>query len=111
RMLRWSIVRAAGRGRDARWLPAYRRFVANMNSRANRSYKPVFYPGAMTLFITADTKFSREDLRLLMRHHVQETHVIAISGNRSGLFGRPAVDELARQLQSALDRAEGKGLP
>jgi hypothetical protein len=77
-----------------------------MNSRANRSYKPAFYPGAMTLFITADTKFSREDLRLLMRHHVQETHVITISGNRSGLFGRPAVDELARQLQVCLELAE-----
>ena len=111
RMLRWSIVRAAGRGRDAHWLPAYRRFVAHMNSRANRSYKPSFYPGVMTLFITADKKYPREDLRLLMRHHVQKALVFTVSGNRSGLFVRPAVDELARQLQSAIELAEGKGPP
>jgi amino acid adenylation domain-containing protein len=106
RILRWSIARAAGLGRTARWLPAYRRFVAHMNSRANRSYKPAFYPGALTLFITADTKFPREDLRLLMRRCAKESRVITLPGVRSGLFVRPAVDELARQLHVCLELAE-----
>ena len=103
RILRWSILRAAGLGRRTRWLPAYRSFVAHMNSRADRSYKPEFYPGTATLFITADTKFPREDLRLLMRHYVQEARVITVPGIRRGLFVPPAVDELARQLQACLD--------
>lgn len=105
RILRWFVARAAGFGRNARWLPAYRRFVAHMNSRANRSYKPGFYPGTLTLFITANTKFPREDLRLLMRRHAQATQVITIPGLRSGLFLKPAVDELATQLQKCMDAA------
>lgn len=106
RILRWSIARAAGLGRKARWLPAYRRFVAHMNSRANRSYKPAFYPGALTLFITADTKFPREDLRLQMRRHARAAQVITVPGVRSGLFVKPAVDELGRQLRVCLELAE-----
>ncbi|HYA78977.1 MAG TPA: hypothetical protein VED19_00540, partial [Candidatus Nitrosopolaris sp.] len=107
RMLRWAIVRATGQQRRARWLPAYRRFVAHMNSRAYRSYKPAFYPGVITLLITADTKFLQEDLRLQMRRHAQEAHIAIIPGNRSELFTRPAVYELARQLQFHLEHLEG----
>jgi hypothetical protein len=108
RMLRWSLIRAAGRGRAVRRLPSYRRFVAHMNGRANRTYTPVRYPGALTLFVTADTKFPREDLRLMMQSYANESRVIAIPGIRSGLFFRPAVDELARQLQSCLVLLEGE---
>ena len=111
RMLRWSIIRAGGLGHNPHRLPAYRRFVAHMNSRANRSYKPEFFPGAMTLFITAESKSPREDLRLVMRRYAQDARVVSIPGHRSGLFVRPAVDELARQLQNALELAEGKGPP
>jgi hypothetical protein len=46
-----------------------------------------------------------------MRHYAKDTQVILLPGNRSGLFARPVVDELARQLQSALALAEGKDLP
>jgi pimeloyl-ACP methyl ester carboxylesterase len=111
RMLRWFIVRSAGLGRSQHSLTAYRRFVGNMNSRANRSYKPAFFPGAMTLFITAETKYPREDLRLAMRRYAQDSRVIPIPGNRSGLFVQPAVDELARQLQGCLELAGGKESP
>jgi hypothetical protein len=82
-----------------------------MNSRANRIYTPKFYPGAATLFVTLETKFPREDPRLLMRRHLQESKIITLPGNRSGLFARPAVDELARQLQGCLELAEKKNVP
>ncbi len=110
RMLRWFIIRAVGLGHSQRSLLAYRRFVANMNSRANRRYQPEFFPGTITLFLTTESKFPREDLRLRMRRYAKETQIISLPGNRSGLFARPAVDELARQLQGALEVAEGKRL-
>lgn len=108
RILRWGLVRAAGLGRNRRWLPAYRRFVVHMNSRAYRSYTPEFYPGTATLFVTAETTFLREDLRLLMRRYAQETKIITLPGDRNGLFIPPAVDELARQLQICLNLVEKK---
>ena len=111
RRLRWSIVRTAGLCRHDHWLPAYRRFVAHMNSRANRTYRPGFFPGALTLFLTADTKIPGEDTRLLMRQHAREAQVISVPGLRSGLFVRPAVEELARKLQQALALAEAKIQP
>jgi len=111
RMLRWAIIRAAGLGRNPRVAIAYRRFVSHMNGRANRHYRPDFFPGAITLFNTVESKFPREDRRLVMRRYAKETQVILLPGNRSGLFARPVVDELARQLQSALALAEGKGPP
>ena len=111
RMLRWAIIRAAGLGRNPRVAIAYRRFVSHMNSRANRRYRPEFFPGSITLFNTVESKFPREDRRLVMRHYAKDIQVILLPGNRSGLFARPVVDELARQLQSALALAEGKDLP
>jgi amino acid adenylation domain-containing protein len=112
RILRWAIIRAAGLGRTPRGVSAYRRFVANMNSRANRRYHPEFFPGTLTLFNTADqSKYPRLDFRLLMRQYAKETRIIPLPGNRAGLFARPVVDELARQLQICLDRVEGKGPP
>ena len=110
RILRWAIIRAAGLGRTPRRVSAYRRFVANMNGRANRRYHPEFYPGTLTLFLTADkSKYPRLDFRLLMRQYAKETRIVPLPGNRTGLFAKPAVEELARQLQSCLDRAEAKG--
>jgi acyl carrier protein len=108
RILRWAIIRAVGLGRGDRWLPAYRRFVAHMNSRADRTYTPALYPGEMTLFVTADTRFPCEDLRLRLRPYAKESRVITISGIRRGLFFRPTVDELAQKLQQAIERAEGR---
>jgi amino acid adenylation domain-containing protein len=102
RMLRWRVIRALGLGRKSSLLPAYRRFVANINSRANRSYRPASYPGEITLFITAGTKFTCEDPRLMMRSLAKTTRVISISGDRAGLFVKPAVDELAEKLQAAM---------
>ena len=106
RMLRWSLIRSVGLGRGPRWLPDYRRFVFNMNGRANRFYRPGFYPGTITLFVPA---ISPNKTNLRMRHHAKDSRVITIPGNHSGLFVRPAVDELARHLQICLQLAEGKG--
>jgi amino acid adenylation domain-containing protein len=108
RRLRWAIGRATGRTRGDRWLPDYRRFVAHMNSRADRAYTPKFYPGAATLFVTVDTKFPGADPRLPMRRHLQTSEVVTLPGLRSGLFVPPVVDQLARQLELALARAEQK---
>jgi len=107
RMLRWSLIRGVGLGRSARWLPDYRRFVFNMNGRANRFYKPSFYPGTITLFVPA---ISPNMTNLRMGHHANDSRVITIPGNHSGLFVRPAVNELARLLQIALELAEGTSL-
>jgi hypothetical protein len=109
RILRWAVMRATVFRRTPRAVSAYRHFVANMNSRANRRYRPEFYPGTLTLFNTADqSKYPRLDFRLLLRPYAKETKIIPLPGNRTGLFARPVVDELARQLQICLDRAEGK---
>ncbi len=102
RILRWSLIRVLGLGRTGRWLPAYRRFVANMNSLADRIYKPKFYPGTVTFFTTVDTRYPKEDRRLMMRRYAQESRVISLSGNRSRLFIKPVVKELALQLQACL---------
>ena len=108
RILRWKIIRAAGMSQSDRRLPNYRRFIANINGRAHRHYKPSFYPGEITLFITADTKFPHEDPRLRAQPLAHHTRVIAIPGERAGLFVKPAVDELARQLQICLKASENK---
>ena len=81
-------------------------------ARANRRYRPEFYPGTLTLFKTADqSKYPPVDLRLVMRQYAKETQIIPLPGNRTGLFARPVVDALARQLQICLDRAEGNSHP
>lgn len=108
RMLRWKMIRGLGAGRGDRWLQSYRRFVAHMNSRANRTYVPQFYPGRITLFLTADTKFRDRDLRLMMRPMAKECRMVTISGIRHGLFMRPGVDELAQKLQEHIEIAEGE---
>jgi amino acid adenylation domain-containing protein len=108
RILRWSVIRAFGLGRSGRSLTAYRHFVANMNALAHRCYQPKFYPGTVTFFTTVDTRYPREDLRLLMRRYAQESRVITLPGNRSRLFVRPVVDELAKQLQACLEQADGQ---
>jgi thioesterase domain-containing protein/acyl carrier protein len=106
RILRWSILRFSGLGRGARWRLGYRRFVADMNFLANRFYQPKPYRGTVTIFIAAEEGRSEEDQRLLMRRYGKDSSVIAIPTSHAGLFTRPAVDELARQLQTCLVSAE-----
>ena len=106
RILRWSILRASGIGRSARWLFGYRRFVANMNIRAGRSYKLKPYPGTITIFLSAETKMPGEDRRLLLRHFAKDSNVVKIPTSHFGLLAKPAVDELAQQLQTCLKSAE-----
>ena len=45
----------------------------------------------------------------MMRPLAQTTRVVKIPGKRSGLFMKPAMDELARQLQDALEISENQG--
>jgi hypothetical protein len=106
RVLRWAIIRAAGFGHSPKGLTAYRHFVASMNSRAFRQYRPGFYPGTIHLFNSVDTKFGRADLRLEMREHAKVSEIISIPGVRATFFVPPMVDEVARQLQNAIDAAE-----
>jgi amino acid adenylation domain-containing protein len=108
RMLRWRVIRALGLGRNDRWLPSYRGFIVKLNGRAHHGYRPSFYPGNLTLFITSATTFHGADPRLMARSLAQSANVIAIAGDRKGLFMKPAVDELAEQLLACLNAVEKK---
>jgi len=77
-----------------------------MNFLANRFYKPKFYPGTITFFISAENKFPGQDRRLLLRRYAKDSVLFTIPTNHVGLFVKPAVDELARQLQTGLESAE-----
>ena len=104
RIIRWRIFRL--RGLKVRQLHAYRRFVAAMTELANRHYHPQFYPGTLTLLLTADTQYRVEDRRKAMTQYARETRICNLAGTRTGLFMHPQVDELARQLQACLDAAD-----
>ena len=106
RILRWSILRACGLGRRARWLPGYRRFVADMNFLASRFYQPKPYPGTIKMFIASQKTISPEDRRLLLCRFAKDSAVVTFATDHLGLFVKPAVDELARQLQTCLESAE-----
>jgi acyl carrier protein/pimeloyl-ACP methyl ester carboxylesterase len=108
RISRWAILRASGLGSRARWLPEYRRFVANMNFLASRFYQPRPYPGTIILFITSWKKFPGGDRRLLMRRYAKDSAVIAVPSNKLGLFVRPTVDALAQRMQSTMETVEAK---
>jgi hypothetical protein len=105
RMLRWIPVRTGGVKPRADQLAAYRHFVAAMAARAFRRYRPPFYPGTITLVQTAETKYRMNDRRPLIARYARDARKVSIPGTRTGLFARPAVDELARQLQACLDQA------
>jgi len=111
RIARWGAIRGVGLGRGSRWLSSYRRFVAHMNSLAARNYRPFHFPGAMHLFITTDTKFPKDDLRLMLRACADKAHIITISGIRRSLFMPPTVDELAQKLQAVLDETDKRIVP
>ncbi|MCL4179100.1 MAG: AMP-binding protein [Verrucomicrobia bacterium] len=102
RILRWSIVRGLGLGRSPRWMPAYRRFVHNMNARARRTYQPEPYAGTLHLLLAAEAQYPGKDLRLVMRDFARETRIVTVPGRRSDLFLPPAVDEVAAQLSTML---------
>ena len=112
-MLIWASIRAVGLCRSRRWLRAYRRFVVSMNGRASRCYKPAFYPGTITLLVSDERNslLPAGDSRLWISHWTRETRTIVIPGKRAGLFARPMVDELARQLQTCLELAEAPAIP
>jgi thioesterase domain-containing protein len=61
RILRWAAVRSAGWGRSPHAMTAYRHFVTNMNSRANRRYRPESYSGAITMFKTQKQNVPGQD--------------------------------------------------
>jgi amino acid adenylation domain-containing protein len=106
RVLRGAVIRALEFGPKARWLPAYRRFIARMNSCAAEAYRPDFYPGTATLFLTTEKNCRDEDNRLRLGRCARETRITKIAGSRPDLFAPPMLNELARQFQSALDDFE-----
>ena len=106
RMIRWRILRL--RGINVHQLQAYRRFVSAMTEFANRHYHPSPYPDTITLMLTADTKYRVADRRKLMSQYARKTRICTIPGTRTGLFMRPQVDDLARQLQACLDAADAE---
>lgn len=106
RILRWAALRGTGLGRRDRWLTSYRRFVAHMCARANRGYTPELYPGKLNMFLTRESKFKREDLRLKLRGFARETSVEYLPGRRAGLFMRPVVDQLAEKIRHAIEAGE-----
>jgi thioesterase domain-containing protein/acyl carrier protein len=105
--LRWKAIRGLGLGQSHRFLSAYRRYVWRTNGHAFRRYRPKVFPGKMTLFISAQTRYDHgDDLRLLLLPMAQTAQVVKIAGTRTGLFQKPMVDELAQQLQKAMDLPE-----
>ena len=106
RILGWTLIRVLRRNRKADWLPDYRAFVAKMNCHSRHNYSPAYYPGTITVFLTADRKAPEGERRIDMSQFAREVRVITISGERTGMFTRPAVDELARQLQTAIALGE-----
>jgi amino acid adenylation domain-containing protein len=107
--LRWKTIRGVGLGRSHHFLPAYRRFIVRANGRAARNYQPKIYPGDITFFITTKTHYDNEDPRLMLLPMARTARVVKISGVRGELFRKPMVDELARQMQKAMDASENGG--
>ena len=111
RILRWSVIRAVRSSINTRQLPAYRHFIASMNNRARRRYRPGVYPGKITLITTTDASGLEEDRRLLMGRFAREAQTIAISCPRLSLLNSPAVNELAKHFQACLETAESPANP
>jgi len=108
RILGWTLIRVLRRNRKADWLTDYRAFVAKMNCHSRHDYSPAYYPGTITVFLTADRKAPAGERRIDMSQFAREVRVVTISGERTGMFARPAVDELAQQLQTAIELGEGR---
>lgn len=106
RILAWNLRRWWGRAEPARWLVAYRAFVNKLNCRLRNAYQPRFYPGAVTLFNTSDENFYGRDPKTFMYRCAHSTDLVMLPGPRAQLFQRPAVVELARELDRRLAAAE-----
>jgi thioesterase domain-containing protein len=107
RIVRWWLAYALGLSRRRRWLPSWRKFIRHMNANAYRNYRPASYPGEITLFITTETSYGKHDPRMELKEWATNKRVISIAGHRDGLFARPMVDALARELRAAIAQAEG----
>jgi amino acid adenylation domain-containing protein len=110
RLLRWSTLRALGMTSNPRLLPSYRRFVANMNSRALRFYRPKFYPGTITVITTVETPQRKGERRMSIKDYAKETRFFTVSGRRTDLFVPPGVDELALRLQECFNAGRTTGV-
>ena len=106
RIFRWAAFRLAQPRLEARWLPAYRHFIAGMNSRAMRRYQPDIYPGKLTVFSATDASGLKEDRRQLMAKYAREAEIIAISCPSRLVLSPPGVDELARHFAGCLERGK-----
>jgi pimeloyl-ACP methyl ester carboxylesterase len=106
RIVRWGLGYALGFSRRRNWLPSWRKFVVHMHANAFRAYRPAPYAGEMNLFITTETFYGDHDPRLELHAWAQNARTISIKGSRAGLFRQPMVDQLTRELQAVLARAE-----
>jgi amino acid adenylation domain-containing protein len=106
RKLRWRAVRAIQGRVKTRQLPAYRRFVANMNDHARRIYRPKAYEGDITLVSSTEPTGLTEDRRLLMAQYARNARPCILPGPRGEILTPPAVDLLATQMQSWIEEAE-----
>ncbi|HEV2694312.1 MAG TPA: AMP-binding protein [Verrucomicrobiae bacterium] len=102
RILRWTGMRLVQPKLKAHWLPQYRHFIAGMNSRAGRRYRPAIYPGKITVINTTDTTGLREDRRRLMAEYAQTSQIIDMSYPNGAILSPPAVDELAEHFKKCL---------
>ncbi|MDR3459029.1 MAG: AMP-binding protein [Verrucomicrobiae bacterium] len=108
RMLRWAARRLIQPKLPGHRLPAYRHFIAGMNSRAGRSYRPDIYPGKLTVFTTTDASGLKEDRRQLMGKYARAAQTIALSCPNRLILSPPAVDELAKHFCACLEAAEAQ---
>jgi amino acid adenylation domain-containing protein len=110
RIARWALLRAVGLGRSARWLPAYRHFVHNMNGRARRAFRPQRYDFELTLFLASGaqetTPDAATDARLRLGACARALRTVRLAAPRARMLQQPAVDELAAELRQCIDAAE-----
>lgn len=102
RFLRWRIFHFAGRSMTRDSLPAYRRFVHAMNSRARRGYCARRFDGSITILCAAEGGRNGSDPRLALREFARHSKVVEVGGHRSQLFLPPAVDDLADRLNALM---------
>ena len=98
----WARRRARRVDEKSQWLANYRQFVAKMNCHSRHDYQFEFYPGALTLFVTADRLTERKRLVSCAR----EVRVREMPGDQDGLLVMPAVEVVARELQLCLEETE-----
>jgi thioesterase domain-containing protein len=109
RIVRWRFMLTIGAARSRRFLPAYRRFVAQMVTKASGVYRPDLYVGRLTLFLSSDQPTDRADSMRSTARYATDARTIVLPGDHDGFLSPPWVGEVARQLQACIDAADQGG--